>query len=134
MVMMFRGVRGATTVDENTEEAILGATQVLLQAMIESNAIEEDAVASVIFTTTADLNAAYPAKAARRLGWRRTALLGAQEADVPGGLPRCIRILIHWNTAKSLDEINHIFMGDAKKLRPDLFSEEPSTSNGRDQS
>ena len=75
--MKFRGVRGAITADANTADAILGAARQLMTALIEANGIEEDDVASVIFTTTADLTAAYPAKAARELGWRRTALLGA---------------------------------------------------------
>jgi chorismate mutase len=75
----------------------------------------------VIFTTTPDLSAAYPAKAARDLGWRRTALLGCVEMNAPTGIPRCIRILIHWNTTKALDEIQHVYMRGALTLRPDLF-------------
>lgn len=119
--MKFRGVRGATTADANTPEAILGATGHLLAAIIEANGIDEEDVVSVIFTTTADLTAAYPARAARDLGWRRTALLGAQEMDVVDGIPRCIRILIHWNTSKSLGEIVHVYMRGALILRPDLY-------------
>jgi chorismate mutase len=119
--MKFRGVRGAITADSNTPEAVLSATRQLLEAMIKANEIEEDDVASVIFTATPDLNAAYPAKAARDLGWRRTALLGCQEMDVPNGIPYCVRILIHWNTPKSLDEIVHVYMRDALILRPDLY-------------
>jgi chorismate mutase len=119
--MKFRGVRGAITADADTSEAILGAARQLLQAVIEANEIEEDDVASVIFTTTADLTAAYPAKAARDLGWRRTALLGAQEMDMIDGIPRCIRVLVHWNTSKGLDEIVHVYMLGAIALRPDLY-------------
>jgi chorismate mutase len=74
----------------------------------------------VIFTTTPDLNAAYPAKAARQLGWTRVALMGGQEADVSGGLPMCVRVLVHWNTEKSLDEIEHVFLRGAAALPPDL--------------
>lgn len=120
-MMLVRGVRGAITVDENTEEAIVSATRELLTAMIDANGIEEEYVASVIFTTTSDLNAAYPAKAARMAGWTYTALMGAVEADVPGGLERCIRILVHWNTTKSLTELVHVYMNGAEKLRPDFF-------------
>lgn len=123
MSMMFRGVRGATTVNSNTADAILAATKELLRAMIDANDIKEDFVASVVFTTTPDLTAVYPAKAARELGWGRTALLGCQEMDVPGGLAHCIRILIHWNTAKTLDEIQHVFLHDAVRLRPDLYTQ-----------
>ncbi len=119
--MKFRGVRGAITADANTPEAILSATSHLLRAIIEANEIDEEDVASVIFTTTVDLNAAYPAKAARDLGWRRVALLGAQEMDVPDSIPRCLRVLIHWNTSKGLDEIVHVYMRGALILRPDLY-------------
>ncbi|MCB9452006.1 MAG: chorismate mutase [Anaerolineaceae bacterium] len=132
MTMMFRGVRGATTVESNTVDVILAATKELLVAMIDANGIEEDDVASVVFTTTPDLNAVYPAKAARELGWQRTALLGCLEMDVPGGLARCIRILIHWNTTKTLDEIQHIFLHDAGRLRPDL-SPAPTPPQSRGQ-
>jgi chorismate mutase len=119
--MKFRGVRGAITADDNTPEAILSATSQLMEAVITANGIEEDDVASVIFTTSPDLTAAYPARAARDLGWRRTALLGCQEMDVINGINRCIRILIHWNTPKGLDEIVHVYMRDALILRPDLY-------------
>lgn len=129
--MMFRGVRGATTVEENTAAAILAATADLLRALIEINGIEEEYVASVMFTVTPDLNAVFPAAAAREIGWRRTALLGAQEIDVPDGLPRCIRILIHWNTEKGLDEIQHVYMRGAERLRPDLYPQNKVVLNGR---
>lgn len=131
MTMMFRGVRGATTVEENTAEAITNATKELLRAMIEINGIEEEYVASVIFTTSPDLNAVYPAAAARQVGWQRTALLGAQEADVPDGLKHCIRILIHWNTSKRLDEIQHVYMRGAERLRPDLYPNNKIVLNGK---
>ena len=120
---MIRGVRGAITVESNSADAIMSATQELLRAMIENNSIAEDDVASILFTATPELNAAYPATAARQMGWTRTALMGFQEADVKDGLPMCIRVLIHWNTDKVLDEIQHIFLRDAVKLRPDLTSD-----------
>jgi chorismate mutase len=121
MVIQMRGVRGATTVEHNTASEILEATARLMRALIETNGIEEDDVASVFFTTTPDLNAAFPAKAARDLGWHRTALMGAQEMDAPDGIPMCIRVLIHWNTDRKLDDIKHVYMRGALALRPDLY-------------
>ncbi len=117
---MIRGVRGAITVDVNSAAVILDATQELLEAMIASNQIAEDEVASILFTATPELTAAYPAKAARLIGWKRTALMGFVEADVEDGLPMCIRVLIHWNTDKSIGDIRHVFLRDAIQLRPDL--------------
>lgn len=122
-MLKVRGVRGATTVKGNSQEAIVAATEELLRAMIEANGIEEDDVASILFTTTADLNAAYPAQAARRVGWRFTPVMGCQEMDVPGGLPMCIRVMLHWNTSKGLREIQHVYLHDAVILRPDLVRE-----------
>lgn len=117
--MMIRGVRGATTVTENSAESILSATRELLELLVSRNAIDENDVASILFTTTPELTAAYPAKAAREFGWTRTALMGFVEADVKDGLPMCIRVLIHWNTDKNMDEIVHVFMREAVKLRPE---------------
>ena len=117
---MIRGVRGAITVDANSADAILGGTQELLTTMIASNRIAEEEVASILFTATPELTAAYPAKAARMIGWTRTALMGFVEADIDDGLPMCIRVLIHWNTDKALEEIQHVFLRDANRLRPDL--------------
>jgi chorismate mutase len=119
--MMFRGVRGATVAKSNTREAIMEAAEELILKLIEVNGIEEDQVASVIFTSTPDLNAAFPAAAARHIGWTRVALLGAQEIDTPEGMKRCIRVLIHWNTDRSLDEIQHVYMHGTEKMRPDLY-------------
>ena len=120
---MIRGVRGATTVESNANQAILEATQELLGIMIERNGIVEDDVASVLFSATPELDDTFPAKAARMMGWTRTALMGFQEADVKHGLPMCIRVLIHWNTNKSLDEIRHVFLREAVALRPDLVAD-----------
>ena len=117
---ILRGIRGATTVESNSQADILEATQELLQVMIDSNGIVEDDVASVLFSATPELDDTFPAQAARMMGWTRTALMGFQEADVKHGLPMCIRILIHWNTEKSLDEIRHVFLRNAVQLRPDL--------------
>lgn len=118
--MLVRGVRGAITVDENSAEAILSATEEMLLWLINANGIEEDDVASVLFTSTPDINAAFPAKAARNMGWRHVALMGFQEIDVPEGLKMCVRVLIHWNTTKSNHELKHAFLRGAMALRPDL--------------
>ena len=122
-VVFCRGVRGATTAKVDSEEAILDATRELLDSMVQANGIESADLASVLFTVTPDLGAAYPARAARELGWTLVPLLDAQEIPVPGGLPRCIRVLIHWNTARSQKEIRHIYLRDAALLRPDLQRE-----------
>jgi chorismate mutase len=114
-----RGLRGATTVQENDAQQMLAATTELLQSLIEANGLREEEIASVFFTTTPDLNAVCPAAAARQLGWTRTALLCVQEMAVPGSLPRCIRVLIHWNTERSIDELAHIYLHEARALRPD---------------
>lgn len=118
-MILCRGVRGATTVEHNTREAILSETHELLIQMIEANGIRPDDVASAIFTTTPDLTAEYPALAARQLGWHDVALLCAHEMAVPHGLKRCIRILLHWNTEKMASEIRHIYIKGAVNLRPD---------------
>lgn len=115
-----RGVRGATTVDHNTRDDLLKATRQLLALMIRQNDIEHEDVASAVFTTTQDLNAEFPALAARQLGWLDVPLLCTHEISVPGSLARCVRILIHWNTSKKLDEIHHVYIRDAARLRPDL--------------
>lgn len=120
MALCCRGVRGAITVESNTPEAILQATRELLQAMAEANGIQPADVASILFTVTPDLNAAYPAQAARELGWRYTPLMCATEIPVPASLPRCIRVLLHWNTEKRQEEIVHVYLRDAQHLRPDL--------------
>jgi len=115
-----RGVRGATTVEENTREAILGATRELLVQMAEVNDIHPDDVTSILFTTTPDLTAEYPAAAARQLNWCTVAMMCGHEMAVPHGLDRCIRVLLHWNTDKPAADIRHIYVRGAEKLRPDL--------------
>ncbi|MGV3483088.1 MAG: chorismate mutase [Planctomycetaceae bacterium] len=115
-----RGVRGAITVDADTRDEILKATRQLLALMIRRNEIESTDVASVIFTVTHDITAEFPALAARQLGWIDVPLLCGYEVSVPGSLPRCIRILVHWNTTKPQSEILHTYMRAATALRPDL--------------
>ncbi len=115
--MWCRGIRGATTADENSKEAILDATKELLRLIVSSNAIEIDQVASVSFTTTQDLNAEFPAAAAREMGWEDTALLCGHEMNVPNGLPMCIRVLLLINTEKKVSELKHVYIKDARNLR-----------------
>ena len=122
MTRCCRGVRGATTVTENDAKAILAATRELLQTIIAVNDIEEKDVASVLLTATPDLDAVYPAVAARQLGWHHTALTCVQEMAVPGSLPRCIRVLVHWNTDRQMDELHHVYLREAHRLRPDWSS------------
>jgi chorismate mutase len=118
--MACRGVRGATTVTSNTREEILGETRKLLALMIRFNDIQTADVASAIFTVTSDLNAEFPALAARQLGWLDVPLLCSYEVDVPGSLRHCVRVLVHWNTDKSQQQITHVYVKEAQRLRPDL--------------
>ena len=106
--------------DSNTSEAILDATVELLKAMIEDNSIRPEDVASVVFTASPDLNAEFPALAARCLGWNDVALLCGQEMAVPGSLVMCLRVLLHVNTDKRADQIVHVYLRGAQALRPDL--------------
>ena len=123
--MACRGVRGATTTDANTSEAILKATRELLALMIRLNDIEAEDVASAMFTTTKDLDAEFPALAARQLGWMHVPLLCGYELTVPGSLGHCIRVLLHWNTEKTSDDVVHVYIKDAARLRPDLSALPP---------
>jgi len=116
---MCRGLRGATTVNSNDRDEILEATRELLSMIVRVNDIDIADIASIYLTTTDDLDATYPAFAARQLGWFDLALLCGHEMGVPDGLPLCIRVLIHWNTTKSAAEISHIYLRNAKSLRAD---------------
>lgn len=119
--MMVRGIRGAISVEANTADAIHAATRTLLEALMAQNDLIPDHIVSVFLTCTTDLNAAFPGYACRQIpGFDRVPLLGAQEMDVPGGLPFCLRILLQVNSDKTLDEIQHLYLGEAAKLRPDL--------------
>ncbi|WP_433742845.1 chorismate mutase [Falsibacillus pallidus] len=118
---MIRGVRGATTVEKNEEEHILECTRHLLQKMIEANEIEAEMVASAFISSTSDLTAAFPAKAIRESeDWRCVPVMCVQELEVEGSLKRCIRIMIHLNTSKKQSDIVHVYLNEAKILRPDL--------------
>jgi len=118
--MLVRGIRGATTVEANTVEAILEATRELLDAMLKANEIDVEFVASAYFTTTTDLNAEFPAVAARDMGWANIALMCGHEMSKPGGLPMCLRILLHVNTEKASREMRHVYLRGARVLRPDI--------------
>lgn len=118
--MLTRGIRGATTVKVNTREAILEATTELLTAMVEANGIDVQDIASAFFTSSRDLNAEFPAVAARQMGWINVALLCGHEMDVPGALSRCLRVLLHVNTEKKASEIVHVYLHGARVLRPEF--------------
>jgi chorismate mutase len=115
-----RGIRGAISVSKNSKDEIVSSTKTLLREMTGLNKIKSEDIASIIFSVTKDLNAEFPAIAARKLGWSGTPLLCTYEVDVPGSLPRCIRVLIHVNSGKPQSSIKNVYLNDAKKLRPDL--------------
>ncbi|MYB41257.1 MAG: chorismate mutase [Chloroflexi bacterium] len=129
--MMVRGIRGATSVRANTREAIIDAATELLQAVVDANEIEHSHVASVFFTTTPDLDAEFPAVAAREAGWTNVPLLCGHEMAVPGALPRCMRLLMHVNTDRPPEEIRHVYLHEAAALRPDLSSHGDGGCDGR---
>lgn len=118
--MAVRGVRGATTVENNDSFEMIEASRVLLEEIIKRNEIKQEDMASIFFTVTQDLDAAFPAVAARQLGITDVALMCMNEINVPGSLPKCIRVLLHINTEKSNGEISHVYLNGAKILRPDL--------------
>lgn len=119
MSMRCRGIRGATTVDENVPDAILEATTELLTELVQANSLDIEDIASAVFSTTTDLDAEFPAVAANRMGWTSIALLCGHEMQVPGSLQRCLRVLLHVNTEKSQHEMVHVYLRGAKVLRPD---------------
>lgn len=115
--MPLRGIRGAITVPANAKEEIITATQELLQVMLAENGVRVEEIASAIFSVTKDLNAEFPAAAAREIGWKDTPLLCTYEIDVPGSLQKCIRALLHVNTEKKQADMRHVYLRDAKSLR-----------------
>lgn len=117
-----RSLRGAIDVSENSQEAILQATERMLKALIEANKIETSQVIAALFSATADLDAVAPAKAARDLGWNEAALHCFQEMQVVGSLPKCVRVTLLWETDQAQAEMAHRFLGKAASLRPDLSS------------
>jgi len=121
--MLVRGIRGATTVNSNTKEEIIEITKELLIALQRKNNFKIEDLVSVFFSVTSDLNTAFPAQAAREIGWNKVPLFDMQEIEVPGSLSKCIRILIQINCQKSLQEIKHCYLRGAKILRKDLIKE-----------
>jgi chorismate mutase len=118
---LIRGVRGAITVNQNTEEAIVTATEQLVTKLIEGNNIQPDLVASVFISTTEDINAVFPARALRKFeGWTYVPVMCMQEMPVPNSLKMCVRIMMHVNTSQSQEEIIHVYLNGAEILRPDL--------------
>lgn len=120
-----RGIRGATTSIANTAEDILEATDELMRTVILLNDLDPVNVASVIFTTTPDLTATFPALAAREIGWTEVPLMCSHEMQVPGSLQSCVRVMIHANTSRSAAEIKHVYLKGARILRPEwAYSDE----------
>lgn len=115
-----RAVRGAITVENNNREEILSATAELLKEMLDKNNIAKSSLIQIIFTLTPDLNAVFPAVAARELGITNVPLMCMNEIPVEGALQKCVRILLNFNTQKTLDDIKHVYLKGAKVLRPDL--------------
>ena len=122
--MACRGIRGAISVDVDKADAILAATRELLERIVSANDLRVEDLASVVFTATPDLTAAYPAQAARDMGWHYTPLLCMQEMAVNDSVSRCIRVLAMWNTDRPPDQVHHVYLGRARVLRPDLAEEE----------
>jgi chorismate mutase len=119
--MPVRGVRGAIDVSDDRSDLILAATKELLSAILAANpTLRSEDLANGIFTTTVDLKAAYPAQAAREMGWSAVPMICSQEIPVPGGMARCIRVLLQWNTDLPQHAIRHVYLGAAASLRPDL--------------
>ena len=116
--MWCRGIRGAITVTANNKERIIAASKELLEKMLQANGIEIDEVAAIFFTTTSDLNAEFPAAATRELGWpQHLPLLCGHEMNVPHSLPHCLRVLMLVNTERGAEEIKHIYLREARKLK-----------------
>jgi chorismate mutase len=121
---LLRGVRGATTVEQNDYEQILSRTAELLTELINANDMKTEDIGAVIFASTPDLPAAFPAAAARRIGWDTVPLFGTQEIENPDGVPLCIRVLILWNSDLPQTAIQHVYLHHAARLRPDLAGKE----------
>ncbi|MBM3180909.1 MAG: chorismate mutase [Chloroflexi bacterium] len=121
--MAIRGIRGATTISADEPELILEATRELLEAILDANeSMKPEDVGSALFTVTDDLTSTFPAEAARQMGWGLVPLMCTMEIPVPNSLPRVIRVLVHWNTEMPQNEITHVYLRDAVKLRPDLVT------------
>ncbi len=127
--MTTRGVRGATTIETDTTDNVLLATKELLDEIFHANSgLKTEDIASAIFTVTDDIVSAYPARAAREIGWSQIPMMCAREIPVEGSLRHCIRALIHWNTDKAQNEIRHVYLRGAVNLRPDLLAKPEESS------
>ncbi len=119
--MMIRGVRGATTIPIDKEDFVWAETAFLVVEMAKENNIVPEDIASITISTTTDIKSAFPAKSVRSMdGWQYVPIMCTHEMDVPGGLPLCIRVLMHVNTEAAQQDIKHVYLHDAVKLRPDL--------------
>ena len=122
--MMMRGIRGATTVNQNHAEVIVKETKIMIEEMAKVNQIEPEDIASVLISVTPDINATFPAKALRLIdGWKYVPVMCMPEINVPGSLSKCIRVMMTVNTTKSQRAVEHIYLNEAVKLRPDLMEE-----------
>ena len=119
--MALRGLRGATTIENDSRDLVLAGTRELLEAILSANpSLRPEDIASALFTVTEDIASAYPALAARQMGWNLVPMMCAREIPVRGSLPYCIRVLIHWNAGLAQDQVRHVYLRDAVRLRPDL--------------
>lgn len=120
MTSAVRALRGATTVDADTAEQVRSRTIALLEAMVERNGVDHDAIISVLFTATDDIHSLFPAAAARDIGFGDVPLICARELDIDGATPRCIRVLLHLTTERPRAELRHVYLEGAAGLRDDL--------------
>lgn len=121
--MAIRGIRGATTCNEDADSMLAATKELILKLLSTNPTLQSQDIASAIFTVTPDLQAVYPARAARDLGWTEVPLMCALEINVPGALRHCIRVLIHWNTNLPQSAVHHVYLHEAIQLRPDLVHE-----------
>ncbi|PYZ98421.1 chorismate mutase [Alteribacter lacisalsi] len=122
---MIRGIRGAATVERNETEDMLQVTKTLIEQIVQKNSLNPEAIAHIWITVSPDLNATFPARALRLLnGFERVPVMCAQEIPVDGGLEKCIRLMVTAETALKQDQVNHVYLGRARALRPDLAGEE----------
>lgn len=130
--MTIRGVRGATTVSQDEEQEVLQATEQLVREMAIENGLVPEDIISVLISTTTDVKSTFPAKAVRSIdGWKYVPVMCTHEMAVPGGMPLCIRALMHVNSTKTQQDIVHIYQNEAEKLRPDLRQAEQSRTEER---
>lgn len=118
-----RAVRGAITLDQDTKEQVIERTGLVLRRLVEENGIAQDDLVSIMFTATPDIRSEFPAAAARAMGLNQVPLLCAQELDVDGAVPKCIRVLVYFYTSRGIDELRPVYLEGAKPLRADLAAD-----------